>query len=112
MDISKRLMQKGYKLVYEPRAIVYHIKKDTVWSVLKTNWAWGFYGNEPENLKKLIKRFLFNFYISLKYFINDLKDFEFGFAMIDFLIMPVNFYFDFRWVFKRVFKKILKKKVK
>ncbi|MGB9748643.1 MAG: glycosyltransferase [Candidatus Woesearchaeota archaeon] len=101
VDISKRLLKKGYKLIYEPNAIVYHIKKDSVFSVLKTNWAWGFYGNEPKNLYAIIKRCVFNFYITLKYFFNDLLDFDFKLAIIDILVLPTNFYFDLRWLLKK-----------
>lgn len=102
VDISKRLIAKGYKLVYEPKAIVYHIKKDNILSVLKTNWAWGFYGNEPNSIISLIKRFVFNFYISLKYAFEDLLNLNVEFLVIDFLIIPINFYFDLLWVIKNL----------
>ena len=43
-DMSKRLLKKGYKLVYEPAALVKHIKQDTVRTVLDTRWRWWRYG--------------------------------------------------------------------
>jgi len=101
VDISKRLMQSGFKLVYEPRAKVYHIKKDNIFSVVKTNWAWGFYGNEPKVFYEVAKRALFNIYITLKYAIIDLFNLDFDLAIIDFLILPVNFYLDLRWLLKK-----------
>jgi cellulose synthase/poly-beta-1,6-N-acetylglucosamine synthase-like glycosyltransferase len=45
-DISKRLRRQGYNLVYEPAALVKHIKQDTVRSVLDTRWRWWRYGVE------------------------------------------------------------------
>ena len=45
-DMSRKLRQKGYKLIYDPVALVKHIKQDTVRSVLDTRWRWWRYGVE------------------------------------------------------------------
>jgi cellulose synthase/poly-beta-1,6-N-acetylglucosamine synthase-like glycosyltransferase len=45
-DMSRRLRKKGYHLIYEPAALVKHIKEDTVRSVLDTRWRWWRYGVE------------------------------------------------------------------
>ena len=45
-DISRRMRAKGYNLVYDPAALVKHIKQDTVGSVLDTRWRWWRYGVE------------------------------------------------------------------
>lgn len=45
-DISRRIRAKGYNLIYEPAALVKHIKQDTVRSVLDTRWRWWRYGVE------------------------------------------------------------------
>lgn len=42
VDISRRIIKKGYSLVYEPEAITNHIKKDDLSSVLDTFWNWNF----------------------------------------------------------------------
>jgi len=110
VDISKRLMKKGYKLVYEPKAIVYHIKKDTIRSVLKTSWAWSFYGNEPTTLTKIFKRILFNFYKTVKYLFEDFINLRLKFLVIDLLILPTHFYYDIRWLSTN--KKFIRKKTK
>jgi GT2 family glycosyltransferase len=44
LDMSKRIRSKGYNLVYDPTALVKHIKQDTVRSVLDTKWRWWRYG--------------------------------------------------------------------
>lgn len=41
--ISRRLRQAGCTLIYEPAALVYHHRRDTVRSVLKTAWNWDFH---------------------------------------------------------------------
>ena len=43
-DISLRLKEKGYILVYEPRAACEHLRADTLRSVLDTHWRWTFLG--------------------------------------------------------------------
>ena len=42
VDISNRLREKGYTLLYEPSAVVKHLKTDTLLSVLKADWNWGY----------------------------------------------------------------------
>ena len=43
-DMSRKLLKQGYNLVYDPVALVKHIKQDTVRSVLDTRWRWWRYG--------------------------------------------------------------------
>jgi biofilm PGA synthesis N-glycosyltransferase PgaC len=42
-DMSRRLMAKGGQLVYEPAAVCWHLRTDTIRSVLRTAWRWDFY---------------------------------------------------------------------
>jgi glycosyltransferase involved in cell wall biosynthesis len=42
--IAKRLLAADYSLVYQPSAVVEHIKTDTVKSLLGTYWRWWFFG--------------------------------------------------------------------
>ncbi|MDD5556439.1 MAG: glycosyltransferase [bacterium] len=50
VDLSRRLMHAGHTLVYEPSAIVTHLKRDTVLSVLRADWRWG-YAASGETMK-------------------------------------------------------------
>jgi glycosyltransferase involved in cell wall biosynthesis len=43
-DMSRNLRTRGYNLVYDPAALVKHIKQDTVRSVLDSRWRWWRYG--------------------------------------------------------------------
>ena len=42
--ISEALRGAGYALAYEPAAVVHHLRRDTVGSVLRANWRWRFFG--------------------------------------------------------------------
>jgi GT2 family glycosyltransferase len=65
-DVSRRLMAAGYRLVYEPRAIVYHHRRDTVRSVLRTSWNWDFhlryYRGEYASYRRLWKDIVTSLY--------------------------------------------------
>ncbi len=39
VDLCKRIYARGYKLLYWPRARVNHMRKDTIQSVVRMNWA-------------------------------------------------------------------------
>ncbi len=42
--MSEALLGRGARLVYDPRAIVHHLRRDTVPSIIRGNWKWRFYG--------------------------------------------------------------------
>jgi len=44
VDLSQRLRARGYDLVYQPAAVVRHIRHDTIPSVLNAYWRWWFSG--------------------------------------------------------------------
>lgn len=43
-DMCQRILAKGYHLVYEP-ATCWHLREDTISSILRTAWRWDFYQN-------------------------------------------------------------------
>ena len=43
VDLGTRLLRAGYKLVFDPRAVARHMRRDTVSSVVRTAWRWDFY---------------------------------------------------------------------
>jgi GT2 family glycosyltransferase len=43
-DLSARLKQKGWDLLYDPAALATHLRHDTVGSILETYWRWWRYG--------------------------------------------------------------------
>ena len=61
-DISTKLLKKGYNLVYEPAALVKHIKQDTVRSVLDTRWRWWRYGVQAYFTRIRLRSVMATFY--------------------------------------------------
>ncbi len=44
VDISQRIRAQGFSLVYEPGAVVKHLRQDTVRTVLDAYWRWWKFG--------------------------------------------------------------------
>jgi GT2 family glycosyltransferase len=44
VDLSQRLRARGYGFIYEPSAIVSHLRQDSVSSVLNAYWRWWKFG--------------------------------------------------------------------
>lgn len=65
-DMSLRLKGAGYRFIYEPRAIVEHLRTDTIYSVMNTHWRWTFIGTTgtmriPDNLYNVVCKAYDNF---------------------------------------------------
>jgi GT2 family glycosyltransferase len=43
VDLCARLLAAGYKLVFEPRAVAFHQRLDSIRSVTRSSWNWDFY---------------------------------------------------------------------
>jgi GT2 family glycosyltransferase len=90
VDISRRLRGKGYRLVYEPKAVVRHLKKDDISSLMNAFWKWnfsfylkqGFYNNSNRFASKIRD----NIGLSNRLLEEDIKGRRYGLLYIDFLL--------------------------
>lgn len=92
VDMSLRLKDKGYNLIYESNAIANHVKKDTLGSILKTYWNWQFHDYKH----KYILRAIFSLINSIKLLIEDIFNGKLEFILIDILTFPHSVYLDFK----------------
>jgi glycosyltransferase involved in cell wall biosynthesis len=84
MDLSKRLKKKGYKLVYEPKAIVWHYRKDTVASALEAKWRYrGFGSRVPATLGNLLL-------YTMGYFAVSIFNFSIDLLKMRFILLPID----------------------
>lgn len=84
MDLSKRLRKRGYRLVYDPDAIVWHYRRDTIRSVLEAKWRYRGFGTRVKpNLLNLIGYTIGYFGVSS---LNLVRDFLKG----DFSLIPID----------------------
>jgi GT2 family glycosyltransferase len=43
VDLGTRLLRAGYQLVFDPRAVAHHMRRDTVPSIVRAAWRSDFY---------------------------------------------------------------------
>ncbi|MCX5700968.1 MAG: glycosyltransferase [Candidatus Omnitrophica bacterium] len=90
-DISEKLLKKGYEIKYSPLARVYHLRKDSLESLLDTFWRYNFcylvwVGKYYVNIASLPDKIKENLWLAKKFMVEDLKEKRFGLFYIDFLL--------------------------
>ena len=90
VDVSSRLKKRGYSLFYEPRAVVKHLRKDDLSSLLNNFWKWNLAYYIKEGFYKNPERFAFkvkdNIGLSNRFLEEDLKKKRYELIYLDFLV--------------------------
>lgn len=61
-DLGLRLRTAGYRLRYTPFAVAQHLRRDTLESLLMTNWRWTRRPRDTTSLNYRIRKILVNFW--------------------------------------------------
>ncbi|HMD83433.1 MAG TPA: glycosyltransferase family 2 protein [Terriglobia bacterium] len=97
--MSTNLRKSGYHLIYDPAALVKHIKQDTVRSVLDTRWRWWRYGVQAYFTRIRLRSVLATFYrahfrtMFCAHIAQDWRSGNYEFLWVDFLCL---FYMPYR----------------
>ena len=59
-DMSRRLYEAGHHLVYDPTAVVHHLRRDTIGSAYRTFWRYVRYGSRPSLRQPRLRSTLVN----------------------------------------------------
>ena len=95
VDISNRLREKGYTLIYEPSAVVKHLKMDTILSVLKADWNWGYITSGDTEKFKSNSNIVYHNFTNAKYrFLQDFAARRHGLLPIDIMLLFLHTYWD------------------
>jgi len=90
VDISKRIKAKGYFLAYESKALVYHLKKDTICSLFNAFWNWNFAYHEKKgyykDYKTLYSKVRENIGLASKFMVDDLYQEKLSILYFDYLL--------------------------
>jgi len=101
VDISCRLKKAGYKLIYEPKAVVYHLRQDNLSSLLKTHWNWTFVGiggrRTPDNLFNLICKIYDNIFYLFRNIKKDIKEKRLSFLFINIIMFFHHLVLDIKY---------------
>lgn len=104
-DMSLRLRERGYELIYDPEAVVHHLRRDTLRSLLRTHWRWSLRGysgvdREPKNPYNLLCKTFDNFCYLLGMLAQDLRSGRIKLLPIDLLFFPDHCIRDCRYLLR------------
>jgi len=92
-DMSRRLKEKGYKLIYEPRAVAEHLRADTLRSCLDTHWRWTFFGTAGTRVPDKAYNVACKTYDNLVYLFKDMLKNDLAYGRFDFIPVDVFCWF-------------------
>jgi len=101
VDISKRILKHNFTLIYSPEAIVYHLKTDNFYTLFKRFWLWNLHTTSlPTSLIGLKRQIGHNIAKARYCLRKDIKQTNYKFIPIDFMIFPILSLFDILRYFK------------
>ncbi len=96
-NMSTRIAALGYDTLYEPSAVVHHMRRDTVGSVLETFWRYRRDSYHPVTWPKIWRNFRYQYFGSALYvFQEDWRERRFNLLWIDALMLIHSPYCDLR----------------
>jgi glycosyltransferase involved in cell wall biosynthesis len=98
VDISNRIRKYGYDMMYTPNAVVYHLRRDSVNSLLRAYWRWTLFDKvEPISLRTLLVKCRFNAGKTKYFILEDIKSHKFDLLLLDLLLLFYHNYFDWQY---------------
>ena len=95
VDLSSRLRARGHTLVYEPSAIVRHLKTDTLLSVLRADWNWGYRTSGDTAKYESNSRIVYHNFTNAKYrFLTDVSSGRYSLLPLDAFLLLYHTYLD------------------
>lgn|SRR3989338_1005238 len=111
-DISGRIIQMGFKLIYNPYAQAVHLKTDSVKSVMISYWNWHFYvWPKPISWEGLMLKTKENFGLLGHYCRMDIKNKDCSLVYIDIASFLYHLILDIRYYLRNFYQNKKWKKV-
>jgi glycosyltransferase involved in cell wall biosynthesis len=96
-ELTQKFYAAGYKLYYNPRAIVYQLRSYTPAGVIRQYWRWSvFYYPEPVSWPVFFLKAGINFLKAVKHALGDVLRAELRLVPISLRIFPAHTYYDFQ----------------
>jgi GT2 family glycosyltransferase len=100
VDLCERLLAAGHKLVFEPRAVAFHQRRDSIRSVIRTSWNWDFYFHYFRGgYNNIWLKILLNFRAARALIWSHLRHRLFSFLLVDLHLPFVLSWMDLRYHF-------------
>lgn len=111
VDLSIRLYNSGFRLVYTPKARVEHLRRDTIRSVLNTYWHWKYYKHmNPDYIIKVSERMITRLRSIAEYdgifkdfFTQDLRERNYKLLPVDLICIFYCLWLDLKDIVKEFF---------
>jgi O-antigen biosynthesis protein len=99
-DMCFRLRSHGFRLYYRPDAVCYHLRRDTIQSVIRTWWQWGApaWQRKAPTLHNLLAKLKQDLRLCLRYMREDNnRHVRLGLTAMDLLMLSYSVYADLRY---------------
>ncbi|MFQ6042068.1 MAG: glycosyltransferase, partial [Candidatus Poribacteria bacterium] len=100
-DMFARLKAANYTMIYEPKAIARHLRRDDVCSVIKTLWNWTKPTHKRDghfdSFKGLTQKINTNLGLATKYLVEDISRRKIQILYPDLLMMPYHTLLDLKF---------------
>ena len=98
VDFFKRIKDRKLKIMYNPHAECYHLKKDSLNSVMATNYKWQYHAYPlPKNVRNLLLRLtIYNPYKTFRYLIKDILSYNLSLLLYDFFMYFYHCFYDIK----------------
>lgn len=97
LELARKLYSAGYKLFYNPKAVVYHLRTDTRASIIRQYWRWSvFYYPVPIRLPVFFLKVGINLLKTVKHVVDDIVRREPRLIPISLRIFPFHTFYDFK----------------
>lgn len=88
--LSRRLRERGWQLVYEPAALVFHNRRDSISSLNRTYWRWWFLDRiQPNSPRNLLRKSKQTAVLATDYARVDLKARKWRLLWFDLVLLPL-----------------------
>jgi glycosyltransferase involved in cell wall biosynthesis len=102
IELARKLYSAGYKLFYNPNAVVYHLRTDTPRGIIRQYWRWSvFYYPEPKRVSVFFFKVMINFLKAIKHIGDDISRRDFHLITISAMIFPWHSYYDWKYLRSR-----------
>ena len=100
VDLCSRLLAAGHKLIFEPRAVAFHQRRDSIRSVIRTSWHWDFYVHYFQGgYNRIWLKVFLNFRCARVLIWNHLRSKKFSLLLVDIPLPFVLSSMDLRYHF-------------
>lgn len=100
-DISKRIKEANFTLIYDPEAEVKHIRSNEFYKTFKRFRLWNLHTTEEPNSLSSLKKQIGHNLAKMRYcFKKDIHEKDYKFIFLDFLVFPILSLLDIGHYFK------------